>query len=305
MVKALPTDNACREYLEMQRWGGVPVCPHCGVVDEKHYKLNVKGEFKGLYKCRSCKQRFTVILGTMFEGSPIPLQKWFIATFIFSAHKKGISSHQLARDINVTQATAWFMLHRLRMAFTDANDTPMGGGGSVVEADTTYVGGKAINMTNKRRRELSKRGKNANKTRVVGIVERSGNIRFDVVDGEETESGNVAKHIDKSSALMTDSAINFHLIGKDFAYHGTVDHSKGEYVKDKVIHTNTIEGAFSHFDRMVIGTYHNITSKHMQAYCNEMGFRYNNRKITDKMRFDMALVRTVGVKLEYATLIAK
>lgn len=305
MVTALPTDSACREYLELKRWNGTPVCPHCATVDANHYKLNVKGEFKGMYKCKHCKERFTVTVGTMFEGSPIPLRKWFIATFLFSAHKKGVSSHQLSRDLDVTQKTAWFMLHRLRLAFSDTDNSPLGGEGVIVEADTTWVGGKAVNMTNKRRRELSKKGKNANKTKITGMVERNGNIRFDVVDGNETESGNVSRGIDKASVLMTDSAINFHLIGKAFASHQTVDHSKGEYVKEKVIHTNTIEGAFSLFDRMVTGVYHFVSSKHMQAYANELAFRYNSRKVTDKMRFDMALVKTSGVKLEYATLIAK
>ena len=305
MLQALPTDTACREYLELKRWNGTPACPHCGVVDANHYKLNVKGEFKGMYKCRSCKERFTVTVGTMFEGSPIPLRKWFIAAYIFSAHKKGISSHQLSRDLDVTQKTAWFMLHRLRLAFADTTNEPLGGEGVIVEADTTHVGGKAVNMHNKKRRELSKKGRNGNKTRVTGMVERDGKIRFDVVDGTETESGNVSRAIDKASVLMTDSAINFHLIGQDFASHMTVDHSKGEYVKHKVIHTNTIEGAFSLFDRMVTGIYHFVSPKHMQAYCNESAFRYNSRKVSDKDRFDMALIKTNGVTLKYATLIAK
>lgn len=303
MLTDLPTDTACREYLELKRWNGTPVCPHCGLVEANHYKLKVKGEFKGMYKCKSCKERFTVTLGTMFEGSPISLRKWFIATYLFSAHKKGVSSHQLARDLGVTQKTAWFMLHRLRLAFTDTDNSPLGGEGVVVEADTTVVGGKVKNMTKKNRRELSKKGRNGNKTKVTGIVERSGNIRFDVVDGAETESGNVLKHIDKSSVLMTDSAINFHLIGKEFAAHEVVDHSRDEYVRGHA-HTNTIEGAFSMFDRMYVGTYHFISPKHMQAYCNEMAFRYNTRKACDKLRFDMALVKTSGVQLKYDTLIA-
>ncbi len=307
MLTALPTDSACREYLEMKRWNGTSVCPHCGLVDANHYKLNVKGEFRGMYKCKSCKQRFTVTLGTMFEGSPISLRKWFIATYIFASHKKGISSHQLARDLGVTQKTAWFMLHRLRSAFTDNNEGQLGGGGNIVEADTTIVGGKVKNMSNKKRKEIfdRKRGSWDNKTHVAGMIERNGNIRFDVIDANETEGAIVKKHVDTNSLLMTDTAGTLRVIGKEFLYHGTVDHSKNEYVKEAIIHTNTIEGAFSMFDRMVVGTYHSITPKHMQAYCNELGFRYNSRKITDKVRFDMALVQTEGVKLNYNTLIAK
>jgi hypothetical protein len=307
MLTALPTDAACREYLEMKRWNGTPVCPHCGVVDANHYKLNVKGEFKGMYKCRSCKERFTVTLGTMFEGSPIPLRKWFIAAYIFSAHKKGVSSHQLARDLDVTQKTAWFMLHRLRMAFTDTNDSPLGGEGVIVETDATIVGGKTKTMSNKKRKSM-KGDRNtamANKTIVTAYVERGGSIRFDVKDNGENEPDMVRKHVDAGSVLMTDTANAYLVVGKEYADHQSVDHSKDEYVRDGYIHTNTIEGAFSHFDRMVFGTYHHISRKHMQAYCNESGFRYNSRKVTDKARFDMALIKTAGVKLNYSILIAK
>jgi transposase-like protein len=307
MMMTLPDDKACREYLELKRWNGTPVCPHCGVVDANHYRLNVKGEFRGMYKCKSCKQRFTVTLGTMFEGSPISLRKWFIATYIFASHKKGISSHQLARDLGVTQKTAWFMLHRLRMAFTDQHESPLGGEGMIVETDTTIVGGKIKNMHKSKRKHMGK-GKGTptmqNKTAVAGYVERGGNIRFDVVDFNEHEKDMVTKHVDTDSILMTDEAHCYVNVGKEYAAHEAVRHSMDEYVRGNA-HTNTIEGAFSHFDRMVIGTYHSISRKHMQVYCNEIGFRYNSRKVSDKERFDMALIRTEGVNLPYTTLIAK
>ena len=306
MLTALPTDAACREYLEKKRWNGTPTCPHCGAVDTNHYKLKVKGEFKGMYKCKACKERFTVTVGTMFEGSPIPLRKWFIAIYIFSSHKKGISSHQLAKDLGVTQKTAWFMLHRLRTAFTDTDETPLGGEGVIVETDTTMVGGKVRNMTKKKRMEVladaPKRW--ANKTTVSAYLERGGKIRFDVVDGTETKPDLLRKHVDTSSVLMTDTDKAYRVVGKEYAHHETVNHDKDEYVRGAA-HTNSIEGAFSLFDRMIIGTYHFCTKKHMQKYCEEVGFRYNNRKITDKDRFDMALVKTKGIKLQYKTLIAK
>src|SRR5665213_478946 len=115
MLSALPNDMACREYLEMKIWGGVPTCPHCG--SQHSYTLKTKGVFKGMYKCVDCQQRYTVTVGTMFEGTHIPLNKWFLAIYIFSMHKKGISSHQLASDMGITQKTAWFLLHRIRYAF--------------------------------------------------------------------------------------------------------------------------------------------------------------------------------------------
>lgn len=308
MLSALPDDKACREYLEAKRWKGTPVCPHCGMAADNHYKLNVKGEFKGMYKCRSCKERFTVTLSTMFEGSPIPLRKWFIATYIFASHKKGISSHQLSRDLDVTQKTAWFMLHRLRLAFSEMFEEPLGGDGMIVETDTTYVGGKVKNMHKSKRKSKGKgtsTPKMDNKTIVAGFLERGGNIRFDVVEPHEKESEMVIKHIDTDSILMTDAAGCYTRVGKEFAAHEVVDHRLDEYVREKVWHTNTIEGVFSLFDRMIVGIYHWASRKHLQAYANEVAFRYNSRKISDKDRFDLALLKTNGARLSYKKLIAK
>lgn len=309
MLTALPDDKACREYLELKRWNGMPTCPHCGAIDANHYKLNVKGEFKGMYKCRSCKERFTVTVGTMFEGSPISLRKWFIATYIFSAHKKGVSSHQLARDLDVTQKTAWFMLHRLRLAFAETNNEPLGGEGVIVETDTTYVGGKVGNMSKNKRRDMKAYPwHNAfdNKTVVSAYIERGGTLRFDVVDRDENLPDLLRKHIDNGTFLMTDETRVYNKVADEkCSGHEQVNHGREEYVREKTIHTNTVEGVFSLFDRMVIGIYHSITPKHMQAYCNEFAFRHNSRKGTDKARFDIALCKTAGVKLPYSLLIAK
>lgn len=294
------SEEVCMTYWENVRWGqsGI-VCPHCEAGNP--YKTN-----RG-YKCKNveCQKKFTAIVGTIFENTKLPLRTWFGAIYLCASHKKGVSSLQIARDLGIHQSSAWFLLHRIRETMKEINIIQLGGEGVIVEADTTVVGGKARNMTNKRRRELSKKGRNGNKTNISGMIERNGNIRFDVVDGEETEGGNVLKHVDKDSVLMTDSAMNFQLIGRNFAYHGTVDHQSGEYVKDKVIHTNTIEGAFSHFDRMVVGVYHNISRKHMQAYANECAYRYNTRKTTDPIRFEETVLKCSGVRLKYNTLIAK
>src|SRR6185437_11599372 len=135
MLEALPEEESCRTFLESIRWNGVPSCPHCGTVDASHYRLKVKGEFKGMYKCKACKERFTITVGTMFEGSHIPLRKWFIAMYIFSSHKKGISSHQLARDLGITQKSAWFMVSRMRHAFGMEQETKLDG---VIQADETF-----------------------------------------------------------------------------------------------------------------------------------------------------------------------
>ena len=302
MLTALPDDKACREYLELQRWGGVPVCPHCGTVDENHYKLNVKGEFKGLYKCRACKERFTVTLGTMFEGSPISLRKWFIATYIFASHKKGISSHQLARDLGVTQKTAWFMLHRLRETFTDSEPTQLDG---VVSLDETFVGGKNKNRHADKRVEGSQGGNSEDKTVVMGAMSAGGNVVTNIIADRtaNTMIPEVNKMVKKGSIIVTDEHKAYYRLKGEY-FHIVVNHNEGAYVNGAFT-TNNIEGFWSLLKRGVIGIYHQVTPKHLQTYCNEFGFRYNTRKIDDKSRFDMALVRTEGVKLQYQTLISK
>lgn len=307
MISALPNDQACRDYLEATRWGGTPVCPHCGTIDANHYKLKVSGVFKGMYKCRACKERFTVTVGTIFEGSHISLHKWFIATYIFSSHKKGISSHQLARDLGVTQKTAWFMLHRLREVFdVDKANEKIGGGGQAVEVDETYVGGKLKNMCLSKRK-AHKDGRldhNSNKTVVMGYAVRGGKLSFQVVTDKKAVKQMVVEKVSNEAVLITDASHLYTPISKNFAAHEVVNHSEDEYVRG-IVHTNTIEGAFSMFDRMVIGIYHYISPKHMQKYANELAFRYNSRKDGDKTRFDFALRSTQGIKVKYASLIAK
>ena len=142
LIKSLPDSNSCKEFLEQQIWNGTPICPHCGCIDEKHYRLKFKGQFNGLYKCRHCKQRFTVTTGTMFEGSNVPLDKWFYAIYEFPSHKKGISSIQLSKDIGVTQKTALFMLNRIRHNLNETEIFLSDKLDGVVQVDETYVGGK-------------------------------------------------------------------------------------------------------------------------------------------------------------------
>ena len=142
LLRNLQSEEDCRLFLENIRWHGVPVCPHCGSKSEEHYKLTNGGVFRGLYKCKDCRERFTVTVGTMFEGSHIPLQKWFIAIYVFLAHKKGISSTQLHKDIAVTQKTAWFMLSRIRYSIRYNADIDFG---DITQVDETYIGGKNKN----------------------------------------------------------------------------------------------------------------------------------------------------------------
>ena len=302
MVTALPTDNACREYLELQRWNGTPTCPHCGLIDATHYKLNVKGEFKGMYKCKSCKERFTVILGTMFEGSPIPLRKWFIATYMFSSHKKGVSSHQLARDLGVTQKTAWFMLHRLRETFTDVTPKVLK---DVVSLDETFVGGKNKNRHADKKKEGTQGGGGNDKTIVFGGMQIGGIVVTKIIPDREADTilPIIAKMVEKGSILVTDELKAYYRVKKDY-FHIAVNHNQGVYTHN-AFSPNNIEGFWSLLKRGIVGIYHQVTPKHLATYCEEFGFRYNSRKITDKERFDMVLKRVEGVKLNYNMLISK
>lgn len=156
MIDTLHTEEDCREYLETMRWNGEPVCPHCGSISKHHYKLKQNGTFKGMYKCKDCRERFTVRIGTLFEDSNLPLKKWFYAIYIFLGHKKGISSVQLVKDIDVTQKTAWFMLQRIRHNINDDDATF----DNMTQADETYMGGKTSAKHQRRKKyKISKSGK--------------------------------------------------------------------------------------------------------------------------------------------------
>ncbi len=293
-------EDVCMSYWEQVRWNGNVTCPHCG--SENPYKTN-----RG-YKCKNieCQKKFSSLVGSIFENTKIPLRTWFAAIYLCTNHKKGISSLQLSRDLGIHQKSAWFLLHRIRQTLMEIAPEALGGEGVVVETDTTIVGGKTKTMSKKKRSSFKgdRNAAMANKTAVSAYVERGGNIRFDVVDANENEPDLVRKHVDTGSVLMTDTANAYVAVGKEYAAHESVDHSKDEYVRGHA-HTNTIEGAFSHFDRMVIGVYHNISRKHMQAYCNESAYRYNTRKTTQTNRFEDTVMKCSGVRLKYDALIAK
>ncbi len=301
VIEYFTDEKKCLDYLMAQRFDGAIACPHCGGSKVYCFSDGIR------FKCGSCRQQFTAKVGTIFEGSKIPMKKWFTAIYLVTSHKKGISSHQLARDIKVTQKTGWFMLHRIRFALGQGSfDMPLGGEGVIVESDTTITGGKVKNMSNKKRKEIREgfRGINDNKASVAGYIERSGTIKFDVIAPNESEKELLTKHVDTTSVLMTDSATTYTTVGKEFAHHGIVDHSKSEYVRDNVYHTNTIEGAFSLFDRMIIGIYHSVSVKHLQAYCNESAYRYNTRKMNEGNRVSLTVQKSNG-RLTYKALISK
>lgn len=284
--------DKARAHLEAIRWPNGPICPHCGDVDHAT-KLEGKSTRPGVYKCKSCRKPFSVTVGTLFERSKIPLNKWVLATHLLSSSKKGMSAHQLHRMLGVTYKTAWFMAHRIREAMRPASDEPMGGGNKVVEADETFVGGKAKNAKN---------GKpTPKKEAVFALVERDGKVRSFHVPSvtRKTLRPILTAQVDRKSYLMTDEAGQYKAVGREFAGHGSVNHSIEEYVRSFFWHTNTIEGYFSILKRGITGVYHHVSQKHLKRYLGEFDFRYNERASTDFERADNALKGIEGKRMTY------
>lgn len=301
LFKKFSDEVACREHLIAQRWpDGKVKCQYCG--HDKCYRIENGNRFK----CANnkCYKRFRVTVGTVFEASNIPLTTWFPAMYLIMNHKKGISSCQLARDLGVTQKTAWFMLHRIREQLK-ANNSPLLSG--TVEVDETFVGGIVGNMSKTRRAALRTEngGTKPNKTMVVGMLEREGSLKL-VALGKETGrhilQPLVKANISNDAVLITDASPNYEGLVNEYAGHEVVNHGSEEYVRNKTIHTNSIEGAFSMLKRSIIGVYHQVSGKHLSRYCDETSYRYNTRKITDPTRFDLGLTKVEG-RLKYKDLI--
>jgi transposase-like protein len=232
------------EYLESVRWADGRFCPHCGEL-ERTSSVESKNHREGFYICLSCKKTFTVTVGTVMERSHIPLNKWVAAFILLTASKKGVSAHQLHRMLKITYKSAWFMAHRIREAMSDPKAGPLGGQNKVVEADETYVGGKAKNRKNHV----------PPKEAVLSLVERGGKVRSRHVGDVTSKTLRLAivTQVDRASYLMTDEATTYPKIGDEFAGHGTVNHSAEEYVRAYFWHTNTIEGYFSILKRGIMG----------------------------------------------------
>jgi transposase-like protein len=271
-----------RQWLEAIRWPNGPVCPHCGSVSQDHYKLEGEAHREGLYKCRDCREQFTVTVGTVFERSKIKLNVWLQAMHLICSSKKGISSKQLERMLGVTYQTAWFMSHRIREAMK-APGGMFSTGGSTVEADETYVGGKEKNK-HRRKRNKSHIG-GVGKTMVFSLVERGGQVRS-TATLPSVNATTLAPYLKQQlkadeTRLMTDGEGQYRILAPIFKSHESVNHGAGEYVRGDV-HTNTVEGYFSILKRGIIGTFHHVSPHHLQRYVTEFDFRYNHRELRVK-----------------------
>ena len=299
LTKPMFTDpEKAREYLESVRWPRGPICPHCGSV-ENMTALKGKSHRAGLYQCHSCREPFTVTVGTLYERSHIPLNKWLLATHLMSASKKGISAHQLHRMLHITYKSAWFMTHRIREAMRPVSASPMGQGGGGVEIDETYIGRDPL-------KSKPKYGP-AQKQRVLSLVDRSSGRAVSMVADSlhaKTLIPILKENIAREARILTDGAAHFNILPLLFADHQSVDHGRKEYVRvsDRTVHTNTIEGFFSIFKRGMKGTYQHCGKQHLHRYLAEFDFRYSERiklGVNDSQRADKALKGISGKRLTY------
>jgi transposase-like protein len=294
-------ETVAREALEAIVWPFGAVCPHCGSADAaKIAKLETKSVRAGLRYCNECQGQFTATVGTIFERSKIPLTKWWLAMHLIGSSKKGISSHQLHRMLGISYKSTWFMMHRIREAMRVGGLAPIGGEGSIVEIDETYIGRKEGYET--------KRG-TGHKNAVLTLVERGGSARsFHVQNSSKAEVLPIVKfNLDREPHVMTDEAGQYRALGHHFAKHDAVDHSRGEYgyrdhKTNLSIDTNTLEGYYSIFKRGMKGVYQHCGEKHLHRYLAEFDFRYSNREklgINDAMRAARIVEGAKGKRLVY------
>ena len=309
-IPAIFTDaDKAREHLEAQRWPNGVVCAQCGNADpSKIHGLKGKAHRPGVYQCAECREQFTVTVGTVFERSKIPLNKWMLAVHLMTSSKKGISAHQIHRMLGVTYKTAWFMWHRIREAMKAgglSNVPPMGGKGKVVEADETYFHDLPEHKQPLRSNPEANRPKHGPtfKRAIVSLVERGGEARSFYVGRANVD--NVAKivreNVAKESRLHTDESRLYHNVGRDFAAHEAVNHGQKEYARGDVS-TNAIESFFSVFKRGMRGTYQHCDERHLPRYLAEFDFRFNNRSalgVGDNARTVTALKGVSGKRLTY------
>jgi len=287
--------KVCNDYMRSIKWPHGLCCHHCGSTEV--YELSTRP----VLKCRDCKKQFSYKVGTIFEDSPLGLDKWFVAVWAIANAKNGISSHELGRALGVTQKTAWFMLHRIREAMRTGTFRKLAG---TVESDETFVGGEARNM-HAHIREKKIRGRGAVGKRIVhGLLERDGEVRASVVDAVEPDEMHpiIISNVERGSNLYTDEHKVYTQLDRYFV-HEVINHTEA-YVRGKV-HTNGLENFWCLFKRMLKGTYVHCAAFHLQRYVDEECTRFNDRKMDDGNRFRKVMSRVFGRRLTWRFLTAQ
>lgn len=295
-VKAFADEQFCIDIIAAMRWAdGQAVCPKCKQTNS-HFMASRK-----VWQCKNkeCKKQFSVKVGTIFEDSAISLEKWLMSMWLLVNAKNGISSYELHRAIGITQKSAWFVLHRIRLAMTVGSIEKLSG---EIECDETYVGGKSKFMHAKKRKELQMTRGYQQKTGVMGMVQRGGKVKAKVIKVADTETllGLIDENIEYGSTVITDDAGGYRKITEEYT-HEVINHAV-EYVRGNV-HTNSIENFWSLLKRTIKGTYISVSPAHLQKYVEEQMFRYNERKTNDQIRFVSLLEHISGKRLTYSKLI--
>ena len=299
LFKLFPDDAAAERWFEEQRWPEGRFCPDCGSTDT----VEVKSRKPMPYRCRDCRNHFSVRKGTVMQSSKIGLQKWLIALYMMSTGLKGTSSMKMYREVGIRQGTAWFMMQRIREGFMDGAGMPFPG---PVEADETYIGGKRKNMSNAKRKALAGTGRGAvGKTAVVGAKDRETNqvvaTPVAATDAEHV-AGFVASHTEPGAKVYTDEAKAYNALKAEYDHHA-VNHSAHEYVRGDV-HTNGMEAFWSMFKRGYHGTFHHLSAKHLFRYVAEFAGRHNVRDLDTIVQMTVLARGMVGKRLKYRELVA-
>jgi transposase-like protein len=316
LASRIPTETAAWKYLEKRRWKGHPVCPHCGVIDG-HYLLKPRNRtrttstgaktYRRLWKCHACRRQFSVLVGTIFHGSKVPIRTWLFVLMEMCASKNGIAGREVQRKYGLTAKTAWYLCHRIREAMVDRNAETLFG---TVVADETWVGGKGTRVPHyvpaMERFKWAADHRMENKTPVLSIYDRtSDKVRSRVVPNVRaaTLASELRKNVDTfRSILHTDESRSYTLVGREFLAHEFVNHSDGEYVRGEVT-TNDLENFFGQLKRSIDGTFHHVSREHLDRYLAEFDFRYSTHQRSDSDRLELLFSQTQGRRLRYRELI--